>query len=60
MLQKSLERCAELARQDRAELEERVARLEAENEQLRTQLFMPNSADLTAPHNKRTSLAPET
>ena len=40
MLQRSLERCAELARQDRQDLKELVARLEAENEQLRTQLFM--------------------
>ncbi len=40
MLQKSLERCAELARQDRQDLNDRVVRLEAENEQLRTQLFM--------------------
>ncbi|MCP8940721.1 hypothetical protein NK718_19520 [Alsobacter sp. SYSU M60028] len=44
MLQKGIERCASLARRDRQELEARIAKLEAENAELRTQLFMTGFA----------------
>lgn len=44
MLQKGMERCVDLARRDKKELQDRIDRLEAENAELRTRLFMVNFA----------------